>query len=30
VNPVTSIGSSLLFEAVIVFIAMWKFTRRDF
>lgn len=30
VNPVTSIGSSLLFEAVIVLIAMWKFTRRDF
>lgn len=30
VNLVTSIGSSLLFEAVIVLIAMWKFSRRDF
>ncbi|MCB9855724.1 MAG: ABC transporter permease subunit [Phycisphaerales bacterium] len=30
VNPVTSIGSSLLFEAVIVAIAVWKFSRREF
>lgn len=30
VNPYTSIGSSLLFEAVIVWIALWKFSRRDF
>ncbi|MCG8406475.1 MAG: ABC transporter permease [Phycisphaerales bacterium] len=30
VSLVKSIGSSLLFEAVIVLIAMWKFSRRDF
>lgn len=30
VNPWTSIGSSLAFEAVIVMIAMWKFSRREF
>jgi ABC-type transport system involved in multi-copper enzyme maturation permease subunit len=29
-SPWTSIGSSLLFEAFIVFIAMRKFTRQDF
>ena len=30
VSIVKSIGSSLLFEALIVLLAMWKFTRRDF
>ncbi|HPF40482.1 MAG TPA: ABC transporter permease [Phycisphaerae bacterium] len=30
VDFVTSVGSSLLFEAVVVMIAMWKFSRRDF
>lgn len=30
VDFVRSVGSSLLFEAVIVIIAMWKFSRRDF
>lgn len=30
VNPYTSIGSSLAFEAVIVMIAMWKFSRKEF
>jgi ABC-type transport system involved in multi-copper enzyme maturation permease subunit len=30
VNPWTSIGSSLVSEAVIVFFALWKFNRRDF
>ncbi len=30
IRPVYSIGSSLLFEAVIVLIAMWKFSRRDY
>lgn len=29
-NPLYSIGSSLLFEAVIVLIALWKFRRADF
>ena len=29
-NPVSSIGSSLLFEAVIVLWAMWVFARRDY
>jgi ABC-type transport system involved in multi-copper enzyme maturation permease subunit len=30
VHIVKSIGSSLLFEAVIVFIALWRFSRQDF
>lgn len=30
VNPYTSIGSSLLFEAIVVYIALLKFSRRDF
>ena len=29
-NPALSIGSSLLFEAVVVLAAMWIFCRRDF
>jgi hypothetical protein len=29
-SPLYSIGSSLLFEAVIVLIALWKFSRADF
>ena len=29
-NPLLSIGSSLAFEVVIVSLAMWSFTRRDF
>lgn len=29
-EPISSIGSSLAFEAVIVLLAMWKFKRRDF
>lgn len=29
-NPLAIIGSSLLFEAVIVLAAMWKFARRDY
>jgi len=29
-NPWTSIGSSLLFEAVVLAAAMWTFVRRDF
>ena len=29
-NPLATIGSSLLFEAVIVLAAMWKFSRRDY
>jgi len=29
-NPVHTIGSSLLFEAVIILAAMWKFSRRDY
>ena len=29
-NPLAIIGSSLLFEAVIVLAAMWKFSRRDY
>jgi ABC-type transport system involved in multi-copper enzyme maturation permease subunit len=30
VNIVKSIGSSLLFEAVIVLLALWRFSRQDF
>jgi len=30
ISPVYTIGSSLLFEAALVMIAMWKFSRRDF
>ncbi|MFQ5502656.1 MAG: ABC transporter permease [Phycisphaerae bacterium] len=30
VKIATSIGSSLIFESMIVLIAMWKFTRKDF
>jgi ABC-type transport system involved in multi-copper enzyme maturation permease subunit len=30
ISPAYTIGSSLLFEAVLVMIAMWKFSRRDF
>lgn len=30
VNPLYTIGSSLLFEAVIVLLAMWKFSRTDY
>ena len=30
ISPFAIIGSSLLFEAVIVLAAMWKFTRRDY
>ncbi len=30
VDLATSIGSSLIFEAMIVLIAMWKFSRKDF
>ncbi|MHC4090893.1 MAG: ABC transporter permease [Planctomycetota bacterium] len=30
VSIAKSIGTSLLFEAVIVFLAMWRFTRQDF
>lgn len=29
-SPVLTIGSSLLFEAAIVLLAMWKFSRRDY
>lgn len=29
-NPIHSVGSSLLFEAAVVFFAMWRFSRRDF
>ncbi len=29
-DPVASIGSSLLFEAVVVLMAMWSFVRRDY
>lgn len=29
-NPLAPIGSSLLFEAAIVLLAMWKFTRTDY
>lgn len=29
-HPVATIGSSLLFEAVILMIAMWNFSRKDF
>ena len=29
-SPLVSIGSSLLFEAVVVLIAMWVFSRKDF
>ncbi|MCH8150510.1 MAG: ABC transporter permease subunit, partial [Planctomycetes bacterium] len=30
VNPVHTIGSSLLFEALVVLLAMWKFSRSDY
>lgn len=30
VSPLKSIGSSLIFEACIVALAMWRFSRRDF
>ena len=30
ISPVYTIGSSLLFEAAVLMLAMWKFTRRDF
>ncbi|MFQ5491953.1 MAG: ABC transporter permease [Phycisphaerae bacterium] len=30
VNAVTSIGSSLLFEGLVVCLAVWRFSRRDF
>jgi len=29
-SPILTIGSSLLFEAAILMIAMWKFSRKDF
>lgn len=29
-SPVLTIGSSLLFELVVLAVAMWKFTRRDY
>ena len=29
-NPVHTIGSSLLFEAVVIMLAMWKFSRTDY
>lgn len=29
-NPVHTIGSSLLFEALVVMLAMWKFSRTDY
>jgi hypothetical protein len=29
-NPLAIIGSSLLFEAFVVLLAMWKFARRDY
>ena len=29
-NPLHTIGSSLLFEAFVVMLAMWKFTRTDY
>jgi ABC-type transport system involved in multi-copper enzyme maturation permease subunit len=29
-NPWVSIGSSLAFETVVLFLALWKFTRQDF
>ena len=29
-HPAMTIGSSLLFEAVVLMIAMWKFSRKDF
>ena len=29
-DPVASIGSSLVFEAVIVLLALWRFSRQDF
>lgn len=29
-NPFSLIGTSLLFEAAVVFLAMWKFTRKDY
>jgi ABC-type transport system involved in multi-copper enzyme maturation permease subunit len=30
VNPVYTLGSSLLFEALVVAMAMWKFSRKDY
>ena len=30
INPVHTLGSSLLFEAVIVLLAIWKFSRTDY
>lgn len=30
ISPVYTIGSSLLFEAAVLMLAMWKFTRKDF
>jgi len=30
IHPVYSIGTSLLFEAAVVMLAMWKFSRRDY
>jgi hypothetical protein len=30
VNPVSTIGASLAFEAVIVVLAMWSFARKDY
>jgi len=30
ISPIVVIGSSLLFEAVVVLAAMWKFSRRDY
>jgi len=29
-SPVATVGSSLLFEAVVVLLGMWKFSRRDY
>ena len=30
IHPVYSIGTSLLFEAAVVLLAMWKFSRQDY
>ncbi len=30
INPVHTIGTSLLFEAVVVLLAMWRFSRQDY
>ncbi len=30
ISPLASIGSSLVFEAVIVLLGMWAFSRQDF